>query len=382
VELQFEIPWIIDVMDNTLQKTFGGMPNMEFVIGPDGTLLASWNWANPNELKELLEEKVGPSGISEEEWGELSQRRGRRISLANNDEVPGTQVPHSALSSLKVERISKIGGGNSPFTLSAGTFPPGITPNGQSRLYLTIQPDTDSGLHFDSKEASVVLLTDAKGIQFQKDEVKAGTLRGGEDVYPHTVGANWTQEEGAENMEFIATVVAKMAAGEEPVQEKTVKFRIAGAIPVISRSMDEILITQLPKKNTLKKLKSTLAKSEDVPFDVEAFIQLDRSNPGQGTGYLVLKIDAAGGYKWNNLSDTQVVKMNSVSGVKLEKDTLMAGKRDYEEDTDDRIFTFKLALESGVKQISFEVTPEAWVCHSKQGWCREFVVPFKVTGKL
>ena len=355
---------------------------MEFVIGPDGKLLASWDWAKPNELKKFLEEKVGPSGIAEEEWQELSQRRGRAVSYGGNDEVPGTQVPHSALSSLKVERISEEGDGKSPFTLTAGTFPPGITPNGQSRLYLTIQPDAGGGLHFDSKEASVILLADAKGIVFQKDELKAGVLRRGEDIYPHTVGANWAQEEGTENMEFIATVVAKMAAGEEPVQEKTAKFRIAGAIPEISRSMDEILANQLPKKNTLKKLKSVLAKPEDVPFDVEAFIQIDPSNPSQGTGYLVLKIDAAGGCKWNNLSDTQQVKMNSVSGVKLEKDTLVAGKRDYEEDTDDRIFTFKLVLEPDAKQISFEVTPEAWVCHSGQGWCREFVVPFKVTGKL
>jgi uncharacterized protein (DUF885 family) len=42
-ELQLDIPWIIDNMDNTLQKTFGGMPNMEFVIDKDGTLLASWD---------------------------------------------------------------------------------------------------------------------------------------------------------------------------------------------------------------------------------------------------------------------------------------------------------------------------------------------------
>jgi len=369
-------------MDNTLQKTFGGMPNMEFVIGPDGKLLASWDWANPNKLKQFLEENVGPSGITEEEWGELSQRRGRAVSMGGNDEVPGTQVPHSALFPLKVERISEEDDGKPPFTLKAGTFPPRITPNGQSRLYLTIQPEPESGLHFDSKEASVILLADAKGIELQKDELKAGVLRRGEDVYPHTLGANWTQEEGAENMEFIATVVAKMAVGEEPAQEKTAKFRIAGAIPVISRSMDEILISQMPPKKQLKKLKSAVSKSEKVPFNVEAFIQVDRSNPKQGTGYLVLKIDADGGYKWNNLSDTQQVKMNSVSGVKLEKDTLVAGKRDYEEDTDDRIFTFKLALEPDAKQIAFEVIPEAWVCHSKQGWCREFVVPFKVTGKM
>jgi hypothetical protein len=382
VELQFEIPWIIDVMENTLQKTFGGMPNMEFVIGPDGKLLASWDWANPNELKQFLEENIGPSGIAEEEWRELSQRRGRAVSLANNDEVPGTQVPHSALSPLNVERVSEEGEGKFPFTLTAGTFPPGITPNGQSRLYLTIQPDAESGLHFDSKEASVILLTDARGISFQKEELKAGILRRGEDVYPHTLGANWTQDEGSGKMEFTATVVSKMATGEEPVQEQTAKFRISGIIPTRSQSMDEILSNQLPPLKQLKKLECVPSKSENVPFNVEAFVQVDPANPKQGMGYLILKLDSSNGYKWNNLSDAQQVNIKPVSGIKLDKETLRAGTRDTEEDTDDRIFTFKLALETNAKQISFEVTPEAWVCHSKQGWCREFVVAYKVSGKL
>ena len=70
-ELEFDSPFIIDEMENTAQKGFGGMPNMEFVIDSDGTLLASWDWADPNELKKFLEEKIGPSGISDDEWKEL-----------------------------------------------------------------------------------------------------------------------------------------------------------------------------------------------------------------------------------------------------------------------------------------------------------------------
>lgn len=86
-ELQFDIPWIIDEMDNTMQKTFGGMPNMEFVIDSDGTLLASWDWANPKKLKKFLEKKVGPAGISDEEWKEISKRKPMMVSLKDNDEV-------------------------------------------------------------------------------------------------------------------------------------------------------------------------------------------------------------------------------------------------------------------------------------------------------
>lgn len=85
-ELQLDIPWIIDNMDNTLQKTFGGMPNMEFVIDKDGTLLASWDWAKPEELKKVLEERLGPSRISDEKWAELANQPRMAVSFANNDE--------------------------------------------------------------------------------------------------------------------------------------------------------------------------------------------------------------------------------------------------------------------------------------------------------
>ena len=47
-ELQMEIPWIID---NTMQKTYGRMPNSEFIIDPDGVLLESREWADPTKLK-------------------------------------------------------------------------------------------------------------------------------------------------------------------------------------------------------------------------------------------------------------------------------------------------------------------------------------------
>ena len=382
VELQFEIPWIIDNMENTLQKTYGGMPNMEFVIGPDGTLLASWDWANPNKLKQFLEENVGPSGITEEEWQEFSQKRRPRISMRDNDEVPGTQVPHSELAPLEVEPLSESDG-NSLIALKAGTLPPNVTPSGQSRLYLTIQPKPESGAHFDNAEGAVIHLSEAKGIELKKDKLVAGRLMSKEkDVNPHTLGVNWTLDESEGNMEFTATVVVKMGVGEEPAQEKTAKFRIVGAIPVRIQSMDEILADQLPSKKQLKKLKCVASYPEDVPFDVEAFVQVDRSDPKKGTGYLILRLDKSSGYKWNNLSDTQKVGIKPVSGIKFDKETLAAGKRDFEEDTDDRILKFNLMLEPGAKQIVFEVTPEAWVCHAKQGWCREFVVPFKVTGKL
>jgi hypothetical protein len=75
--------------------------------------------------------------------------------------------------------------------------------------------------------ATEILLEEAKGIQLQKDKILAGKRRSGQDVYPHTVGVMWAQEEDAENLEFTAIVKATMGKGEEKSQVWTRTFRIS-----------------------------------------------------------------------------------------------------------------------------------------------------------
>lgn len=382
-ELEFEIPWIIDKMDNTMQKTYGGMPNMEFVIGPDGTLLASWDWANPNELKKFLEEKVGPSGILDEEWKALSQRSGMRTSMQNNDEVPATQVPRETLFPLKIELIAGDDEEKAPLTLEAGTLPPEVTPGGQSRLYLTIRPDAESGVHFDSAEAAIILLSDVKGIELKKDKVVAGKRQKTKDVFPHSLGVMWSRDKDSKDMEFTATVVAKMAKGEEPSREWTTKFRVSGPVPVVGQTTDEILASQLPPPSQLKTLQCVTSEEEkEAPFNIEARFHRDPANPGQGTLYLFLKVNADDGFKWNNLASPPQVAIKPISKIKLEKDILNAGIREGEDDVEDRILALRLTLESDAEEIALDLNTETWICNSVQGWCRQFAVSHKVTGKL
>jgi len=356
---------------------------MEFVIAPDGTLLASWEWANPDELKQFLEEKVGPSGISDEEWQELSKRRRSMTSLQNNDEVPGTQVPKSSLFPLKVERIAEEGEENPPFTLEAGTLPPEITPGGQSRLYLTIRPDDENDAYFDNAEAAFILLSEAKGIELKKEKLVAGKRRRDKDIYPHSLGAVWSRDKDAEDLEFTATVAAKMGKGEEPLLLWRGKYRVSGAIPIISQTTDEVLISQIPPRVQLKTLQCVASEKEPAaPFMMEALLHRDSSDPEQGTAYLFLKVDIAGGYKWNNLASPAQIKVKPISGAKFGKNTLSAGKREGDDDTEDRILALKLTLDPGAEEISFEVATETWICNANQGWCRQFATTHQVTGKL
>ena len=358
------------------------MPNMEFVIDQDGKLLASWDWARPAQLKEFLEEKIGPSGITEESWAELSKRSRMAVSYANNDEVPGTQVPKTSLSPLKIEPIVEDGSEKPPISLEAGTLPPKVTPGGLSRLYLIIQPEENSNAYFDNAEASVVLFSAATGINLIKDQVVAGKRRKGQDTFPHALGVMWSQDKSAENMEFISTVKAKMGRGDEPVREWTAKFRVSGGIPSVKGSMDEILPDKLPAKGDLKALQCKAAEKEKMPFSVNASIYHDPANPGQGMIYLFLNVDASSGYVWNNLASAPRVNLKPVSGIELEKNAILAGSRSSEKDTDPRILAFWWKRVPGEKNIALEVTPEVWICNNNEGWCRVFAATYHIKGNF
>ncbi len=355
---------------------------MEFVIDSDGILLASWDWANPKQLMEFLEKKVGPSGISDEEWKELSTRKPMLVSLRDNDEVPGTEVPRSALSPLEVNLIAEPGKEKLPFTLKAGTLPPEVTPGGLSRIYLTVTPDEESGLHFDNKVGSVIHLAEAKGIELQKDKILAGVRRSGEDIYPHAIAVLWSRDEGAKDMEFVANVVAMMAKEKEPSKELKASFKVSGPVPEIKKSMDELLSGQLPAKEKLMELKCSPTGKEKGPISIDAAIFHDQASPGQGMIYLFLKVDTPGGFEWNNLASPPEVKLKPISGIELEKNVILAGKRTGSEDTEDRILAFWWKREKGAKKIVLDITPTVWVCSHKEGWCRRFEVPHRITGDI
>jgi hypothetical protein len=379
-ELQLDIPWIIDDMANTLQQTYGGMPNMEFVIDRDGTLLASWDWAKPEELKKLLEAKLGPSGISDDEWEKLANQPRMAVSVAGNDEVPATEVPRQALAPLKVKDIS---GEDAPVLLEVGTLPPKVTPTGLSRMYLTVTPDEKRKAFFDNAVATEILLESTQGIELQKNNILAGKRRSGQDIYPHTVGVMWAQNEGAENLEFTATVKAKMGQGEgETSQEWTRIFQVYGSIPTLEKSMDEILPDKLPEKDKLDALDCSQTSEESLPYTVEASIYNEPAHPGQGMVYLTLKVNDKSGYVWNNLASPPVITLKPVAGVELEKNSIRAGDREGEEDIGPRILVFWWKKESGAKEFVVEVTPDVWICNNDEGWCRRFGGTFRISAKL
>jgi len=374
-ELQIELPWIIDDMENTMQKTYGHMPNSGFVIGPDGTVLISREWANPTKLKEFLEEKIGPSGISDEEWKELGKPDKTMMAVGDNDEVPATEVPRSSLHALELKRLDE--GKDLPFSVEVRTLPSNITVEGQSRLYVTISPSTEKGITFDSNEQITVELTDVKGIELIKDTLIAGKRRSGDDIYPHTLGVLWTLKSKAARMEFKATVSALVKESDAEPRRITAQYLVSGEIPEPIIIADEISPDQVFMSSALIPLKSAAIGSEAVPMSVEA--KLDKENK---VIYLYLKVDKATGHKWNNLSSPPQVVLKSVSGLVLDKKILHCALHSGDDDAEDRILTVRFAADAASKEFVFEVTPEAWICNDELGWCRIFAETYRISGKL
>ena len=60
VQLGSRIPWIADAMTNELKHALGDMPNSEFIIDPDGRVVARRAWNDPTALRQDLERLIGP----------------------------------------------------------------------------------------------------------------------------------------------------------------------------------------------------------------------------------------------------------------------------------------------------------------------------------
>jgi hypothetical protein len=373
-ELTIELPWIIDDMDNTMQKTYGGMPNSEFIIAPDGMLLESRDWADTDELKDWLETHIGPSGISDEQWTDLGSADQTARAVGNNDEVPATQVPQAALHKLGISRLD--GEGALPITFEAATLPPDITADGQSRLYLVISPDKEQDVSFDKADVITLEISDVKGITLIKQKLKSGKRRSNraddKDVYPHTLGVLWSLDEGQpDRMELKASVAASIILADNSPRTVTATYLISGSVPKPAQGSDEITADRVPSQ--VKIIHCQGVEEAAVPMELEAKI-----DAAHRMLYLYLSVEDDTGHHWNNLSAPPTVAVKALSGVRVGKTQLTAARRDGESDTDDRILAVPITLDPGEDGFEIEVRPEAWICHDDEGWCRLFAKTFKI----
>jgi hypothetical protein len=64
-----EIRWLCDTMSNDLKRAIGNAPNSEYLLDPEGIILAKRGWNDPEALRTDLEELLGtvenPTGVAD-----------------------------------------------------------------------------------------------------------------------------------------------------------------------------------------------------------------------------------------------------------------------------------------------------------------------------
>lgn len=143
-----EITWLADNMDNELRKALGEAPNSEFLLGPDGKILAMRVWSDPAELRRDLEEHVGPVE-KQTQVSDLHMKTAPPPELAPTGVVPLLDRS-GQFRSLIVE--PHLADSKYPFyvKLRAEADRP-LLETGEGRLYLGFFPDPIHHVHWNNQ---------------------------------------------------------------------------------------------------------------------------------------------------------------------------------------------------------------------------------------
>ena len=95
------IPWLCDTMSNDLKTLFGGPPNAEFVIDPEGRVARRRIWRDPDALRSDLVELVGPVE-KVTQVSDLEMKTAPPPKTAARGVVPGVEPP-GPMRALRIE---------------------------------------------------------------------------------------------------------------------------------------------------------------------------------------------------------------------------------------------------------------------------------------
>ena len=170
------IPWLADSMDDALYGAIGHIPNAEFVVGPDGAIVARRGWSDPEALRRDMEELLGPvehpTRISD-----LDLPEQRPIPTVARGIVPRVPMPERSWS-MQVEAVHETT--DLPFYAklrAEGT--PELVATGKGVMYLGFHLDPLYRVHWNNEvdplEFSIsapqgVTVTPAKGVGADPEE--------------------------------------------------------------------------------------------------------------------------------------------------------------------------------------------------------------------
>ncbi|MFT5300861.1 MAG: hypothetical protein ACI814_001644 [Mariniblastus sp.] len=178
---QSEIPWICDTMDHDVENAFGGAPNGEYILDPQGKIVRKRFWSNPKTLRMDLEKLIGkvdkvttvadlPTAFTPEPRTIASgivPRIDLPAGLKPFDLVPQENGDHPHFAKLRVEGSS------------------GLFASGQGEMYLGVYLDPIYGVHWNNRAGRVKIQIDSEGkLELENSELVSDEVKADADVDP------------------------------------------------------------------------------------------------------------------------------------------------------------------------------------------------------
>lgn len=147
-----EIPWLADNMQNELRHVLGEAPNSEFLLDPDGKILAMRVWSEPDDLRRELAEYVGPTE-KQTQISDLHLNTAPPPELAPTGVVPPVER-QGRFRALLVEPRAETS--KHPYYVKLrAEADQRLLDAGQGKLYLGFFPDPIYRVHWNNEVAPV-----------------------------------------------------------------------------------------------------------------------------------------------------------------------------------------------------------------------------------
>ena len=163
VQLGSRIQWLADAMTNELKHALGDMPNSEFIIDPDGRVVARRAWSDPNALRRDLERLIGPVE-NPTQVSDLDLVTKPAVPTVAKGIVPRVELP-GRMATLRVEPM--LAETDYPFyTKLRADVEPQFLRTGEGTLYLGFHIDPLYHMHWNNEAPPLEYeVTAAAGVQ-------------------------------------------------------------------------------------------------------------------------------------------------------------------------------------------------------------------------
>jgi hypothetical protein len=147
-----EIPWLCDTMENTLKHLLADAPNSEFLIDPEGKIVARRAWSDPDALRKDLEVHVGK--VEKVTLViELNMKTAAPPKHAPTGVVPRIRLEERYRSLRSEPQLAKT---KIPFYVKLrAEAEPQLIRQGKGKLYLGFYLDPIYGVHWNNEAAPV-----------------------------------------------------------------------------------------------------------------------------------------------------------------------------------------------------------------------------------